>query len=115
PFPWTRTDAPATRRSEALAAVRAMPAGTFGPFSAQTAFAESSAPVCAYWPFASAAPEPTLTALPNVPTLIVSGADDLRTPTANADAVKAMIPDATVLVVAGTGHSALTTEFGHCG
>jgi pimeloyl-ACP methyl ester carboxylesterase len=115
PFPWNRADAPAARRSEALAAARAMPAGTFGPFSPRTAFDESSAPVCAYWPFATAAPETTITSIPNVPTLIISGADDLRTPTANALAVKAMIPDATIVVVPGTGHSALTTEFGHCG
>jgi hypothetical protein len=49
-----------------------------------------------------------------VPTLIVSGADDLRTPTANARAVAAMIPDAAVVVVPQTGHSVLTTEFGAC-
>jgi hypothetical protein len=49
-----------------------------------------------------------------VPTLIISGADDLRTPTANADAVAAMIPDAKVVVVPQTGHSVLTTEFGSC-
>jgi len=115
PFPWTRTDAPATRGKEALAAARAMPSGTFGPFSATVAFDESSAPVCAYWPFATAAPEQTITALPNVPTLIISGADDMRTPTSNALAVKALIPDATIVTVPDTGHSALTTEFGHCG
>jgi pimeloyl-ACP methyl ester carboxylesterase len=114
PFPWARTDAPAQRASEALAAAKALPAGSFGPFSAQTAYDESSAPDCAYWPFASAAPETDVTGLPDVPTLIISGADDLRTPTANARAVAAMIPDATVVVVPQTGHSVLTTEDGTC-
>ena len=111
-----RPTRPRSASREALARrPRRCPAGTFGPFTAATAFDESSAPVCAYWPFATAAPETTITALPNVPTLIISGADDLRTPTANADAVKALIPDATIVVVPQTGHSALTTEFGTCG
>ncbi len=115
PFPWVRTDTPAQRTSEALAAAKALPAGTFGPFSALTAFQESTAPDCAYWSFASAAPETTVTTLPNVPTLIISGQDDMRTPTANALQVASMIPDATVVVVPQTGHSVLTTEFGSCG
>jgi pimeloyl-ACP methyl ester carboxylesterase len=114
PYPWLRS-APATDRiAAALAAAKALPAGTFGPFSYATAFEQSSAADCAYWPFSSAAPEATITALPNVPTLIISGADDLRTPTANAQQVAAMIPDATVVVVPQTGHSVLTTEFGSC-
>ena len=114
PFPWSRSAASSERIAAALAAAKALPAGTFGPFSAQTAFDQSSAADCAYWPFATAAPEPDVTALPNVPTLIISGADDLRTPTSNAQQIAAMIPDATVLVVPQTGHSVLTTEFGSC-
>jgi pimeloyl-ACP methyl ester carboxylesterase len=114
PYPWLRTATATDRIAAALAAAKAMPAGTFGPFSYTTAFEQSSAIDCAYWPFGSAAPEPTITALPNVPTLIISGADDLRTPTANAQQVAAMIPDATVVVVPQTGHSVLTTEFGSC-
>jgi len=114
PFPWNRADAPAARLDEALAAAQALPAGSFGPFSARTAVLGGTASACAYWPFATAAPEPAVTSLPNVPTLILSGADDMRTPTANADAVAAMIPDATVVVVPQTGHSVLTTELSSC-
>jgi pimeloyl-ACP methyl ester carboxylesterase len=114
PFPWNRADAPAARLAEALAAAQALPAGSFGPFSARTAVLGGVASACAYWPFATAAQEPTITSLPNVPTLIISGADDMRTPTANADAVAAMIPDATVVVVPQTGHSVLTTELSSC-
>jgi pimeloyl-ACP methyl ester carboxylesterase len=114
PFPWTRTDTPAQRVAEALAYAKSQPPGTFGPFSYLTAYQESSTPDCAYWPFATAAPETTVTTLPNVPTLIISGADDMRTPTANARQVATMIPDAQVVVVPQTGHSVLTTEFGTC-
>ena len=113
-FPWVRTDPAPQRAAEALAAAKALPAGTFGPFSYLTAYQESSAVDCAYWPFASAAPEPLITTLPDVPTLIISGADDLRTPTSNAREVAALIPDATVVVVPQTGHSVLTTESGSC-
>jgi pimeloyl-ACP methyl ester carboxylesterase len=114
PFPWVRTDPGPQRAAEALAAAKALPAGSFGPFSYVTAYQESSAPDCAYWPFASAAPEPAITTLPDVPTLIISGADDLRTPTSNARQVATLIPDATVVVVPQTGHSVLTTESGSC-
>ena len=113
-FPWTRGSAPAVRKQQALSAAAAMPAGTFGPFSYKTAVSQSVAPICAYWPFASAAPEPAVTALPNVPTLIISGADDLRTPTSNAQTLANMIPDAKVVVVPQTGHSVLGTEPGTC-
>jgi pimeloyl-ACP methyl ester carboxylesterase len=114
PFPWVRTDPATQRAAEARAAAKALPAGTFGPFSYLTAYQQSSAADCAYWPFASGAPEPAITTLPDVPTLIISGADDLRTPTSNARAVAALIPDATVVVVPQTGHSVLTTESGSC-
>ena len=114
PFPWVRTDTTAQRSAEALAYAQALPPGSFGPFSYRTAYDGSTTPACAYWPFATAAPEPAVTTLPNVPTLIISGADDLRTPTANALAVAALIPDAKVVVVPQTGHSVLTTEFGSC-
>jgi pimeloyl-ACP methyl ester carboxylesterase len=115
PFPWNRAATPAVRLSEAVAAANSMPAGSFGPFSAQTAVGLSLAQFCAYWPFATAAPETTITSLPDVPTLIINGADDLRTPNSDAQAVQAMIPGSTIVVVPQTGHSALTTEFGSCG
>jgi TAP-like protein len=74
----------------------------------------SDMPACAYWPFASPAPPISVGALPDVPALILSGADDLRTPTANARAVAAGIPDAHLLVVPDTGHSVLTQEPTSC-
>ena len=47
------------------------------------------------WPNADPAPEPAVTALPDVPTLLLSGAADFRTPVSGADEVRALIPDAT--------------------
>ncbi|MGA2471764.1 MAG: alpha/beta fold hydrolase [Solirubrobacteraceae bacterium] len=114
PFPWNRSDTPTARESDALAAFQAQPAATFTPFTAQTAYDTSDAPQCAGWQFATADPESTTGTLPNVPTLILSGAEDLRTPTANATAVATQIPDATVLVVPNTGHSVLGSDPTSC-
>ena len=113
PFPWQRTAAPATRSAEALAALRAIPAASFYPFDPTTALDASLIPDCEDWPDASP-PPPAAGALPDVPTLILSGEQDLRTPTANARAVAARIPDAQVLTVPYTGHSVLGSDFSGC-
>jgi pimeloyl-ACP methyl ester carboxylesterase len=114
PFPWVRSDMPAARLAEATAAASALPAGSFGPFSASAAINLSLVPDCVYWPNADASAEAAVTALPNVPTLIISGADDLRTPTEDARKVASMIPDAQVLVVPQTGHSVISSEPTSC-
>lgn len=46
--------------------------------------------------------------------MILSGEDDLRTPTANAREVAAQIPESQLLIVPDTGHSVLTAESGSC-
>jgi pimeloyl-ACP methyl ester carboxylesterase len=113
PFPWSRSASAATRFNEALAYVHAQPAADFYPFSASTALEDSILPACAGWPDASPAP-PAPSALPDVPTLILSGAQDLRTPTSNARQVAAKIPDAQLLVVPFTGHSVIGSDFSDC-
>jgi pimeloyl-ACP methyl ester carboxylesterase len=113
PFPWQRAAAPATRLAEALGALHALPSADFYPFDANTALSDSLVSACAGWPDAAAAP-PAPGALPNVPTLIFSGAQDLRTPTSNARRVAALIPDAQLLVVPFTGHSVIGSDFSGC-
>ncbi len=113
PFPWQRSAPQATRLAEALAYVHAQPASDFYPFDAITAYANSLVPACAGWPDASAAP-PAQSALPDVPTLILSGEQDLRTPTADARHLAALIPDAQLLVVPFTGHSVLGGDLSDC-
>jgi pimeloyl-ACP methyl ester carboxylesterase len=113
PFPWQRAAAPATRLAEATGALHALPSSDFYPFDADTALNSSLISSCAGWPDASAAsivPD----ALPNVPTLILSGAQDLRTPTSNARSLAALIPDAQLLVVPFTGHSVVGSDFNNC-
>jgi pimeloyl-ACP methyl ester carboxylesterase len=113
-FPWSRTASPGTRLAQAKAQLNSLPASSLAPFTAANALALSDVPACAFWPFATPAPPVLDQPLPNVPTLILSGADDLRTPTSGASAVAAQIPDAHLLVVPDTGHSVLTTEPTKC-
>jgi pimeloyl-ACP methyl ester carboxylesterase len=113
-YPWKRSSAPSVRLEEASAAFRALPASSFYPFDAATAANASLLPGCAHWPFSSPAPPAATGALPDVPTLILSGAQDLRTPTSGARRVAALIPDAHVLVVPYTGHSVLGSDLSGC-
>jgi pimeloyl-ACP methyl ester carboxylesterase len=112
-FPWQRSASPSTRVAEALGALRALPASAFYPFSASIEWADSVVPGCAQWPSVAPAP-PAIVPLPDVPTLILSGAQDLRTPTSGAEAVAARIPGSQLVVVPYTGHSVLGTEFSGC-
>jgi hypothetical protein len=113
PFPWQRTSTASTRLAEALGSLHALPSSDFYPFDTSTAWTNSLLRVCASWPDASA-PPPALGALPSVPTLILSGAQDLRTPPSGAQAVAALIPGAQLLLVPYTGHSVLGSDFSGC-
>jgi pimeloyl-ACP methyl ester carboxylesterase len=113
-FPWNPAAGPLTRLREARTALTALPTGAFAPFTPANALALSDMPACSRWPLTEGAPEVDTAPLPNVPTLILSGADDLRTPTANAQEVAAQIPDSHLLVVPNTGHSVLGTEPTKC-
>ena len=113
PFPWQRAAPPATRLAEAAAFVHAHPASDFYPFDATTAFTDGLLSACFDWPYASA-PPPASGALPNVPTLLLSGEQDLRTPTANALRIASLIPDAQTLLVPFTGHSVIGSDLTSC-
>lgn len=113
PFPWQRSAPAATRLAEASAALAAQPAAAFYPFDAATAFGNGLVADCARWPVASDAP-PLLTALPSVPALILSGSQDLRTPTSGARSVAARIGGSQLLVVPFTGHSVLGSDLSGC-
>jgi hypothetical protein len=113
PFPWQRGAPEATRSSEALAALHAIPEADFYPFDTTTALDAGSVIECEAWPNAAPAP-PAPGPLPDVPTLILSGEQDMRTPTPYARSVAAEIPDAQLLLVPYTGHSVLGSDLGSC-
>jgi pimeloyl-ACP methyl ester carboxylesterase len=112
-FPWQRAASRTTRLAEAIAFAHARPVGDFYPFDAVTALQSGLTSSCAGWPDASAAP-PAAGTMPNVPTLILSGEQDLRTPTSTALLVASLIPDAQMVLVPFTGHSVIGSDLTHC-
>jgi pimeloyl-ACP methyl ester carboxylesterase len=113
PFPWQRSAPEATRAVEAEAALNALPSSDFYPFDPESALSDQTFPLCVSWPDASP-PPPPVGALPNVPTLILSGAQDLRTPTENARQVAGLIHDAQLVQVPYTGHSVVGSDLTGC-
>lgn len=113
PFPWDRAAPRATRLAQARAAVQALPASLFAPFSKSAALRSDMITICANWPVASP-PPPGPRPLPTVPTLILEGSADTRTPPASGAAVAAQIPGARLLTVPFSGHSVLGSEPAGC-
>lgn len=114
PFPWSRAASPSGRLSEAKAQIHALGARRIAPFTEADVLGLSDIPACAFWPFTTPAPAVQDTRFPSVPTLILSGAEDLRTPTANAREVAAEIPGSKLLVVPNVGHSVLGEDPTRC-
>jgi fermentation-respiration switch protein FrsA (DUF1100 family) len=66
--------------------------------------------MCKFWVVANKEPPAGPTQLPAVPTLIVSGLDDLRTPAEDAQALAAATPGAQLLLVPDVGHSVIQSS-----
>lgn len=109
-FPWNPTANAVKRLREAKAALSAIGNRPFAPFTTANALALSDVPTCADWPRTPGGPEVNAAPLPDVPTLILSGANDLRTPTSGAREVAGQIADSQLLVVPNTGHSVLGAD-----
>ena len=102
-LPWTTAD-PADARSASLAQAFAdLGDAAVAPFSIPNVSSDSPAAACLAWPDAATDPL-TPGPLPAVPTLLLSGGQDLRTPTASARAVATRSPSAAVVVAPGWGH-----------
>ena len=112
-FPWDRTAGAAQRAAQAKAAAQAHPPADFGAFGWGVALRSEVIPVCLGWPNASPAPAPP-TPLPQVPTLVITGGGDVRTPLEDAQSVASRIPGAQILAVPYVGHSVLSSEIGGC-
>jgi pimeloyl-ACP methyl ester carboxylesterase len=95
------------------AAVAALAPESVAPFAPQVvADVSGTSKFCLGWPdapLAQAAVTP-----PTVPTLILSGGDDLRTPPADAAAIAATLPDVQLLTVPDSGHSVGSTDTTGC-
>jgi pimeloyl-ACP methyl ester carboxylesterase len=116
PMPWPRTTPPDPAERHRLAAADAatIPDSAFEPFDRGTALASDTLELCESWPAAPVAPDLGSGPLPDVPVLLVEGADDLRTPVENAQRVAQSFPRAQVVVAPDTGHSAISSDFSGC-
>jgi len=115
PLPWT-PGTPVEQRPAALAQQLAtLPADAFAPFDRQIAGADVVS-LCLRWPDVPRPPAATPAApYPSVPTLILQGAEDLRTPPEGSAAVAARIPGAVRVVIPGVGHSTISDPRGCAG
>ena len=87
-----------------------------GPFDRTAVlFASSPFQLCARWPTAPAEPLLPDGPFPAVPTLVLAGEDDLRTPLEGARRIAARIPGATLVAAPETGHSVLSGFPRRCG
>jgi pimeloyl-ACP methyl ester carboxylesterase len=108
-FPWDRTAPSSIRAQQANAFARSLGPGAFSPFDVTTAVTSEIISLCVGWPVATPAFQ-FAGPLPNVPTLVINGAADVRTPLEDANRIKALIPAAQILAVPFTGHSALASD-----
>ena len=116
PMPWPRATPPdaAERHRLAEADAATIPESAFAPFDRATALASDTLELCESWPAAPVAPDLGSGQFPDVPVLLVEGADDLRTPVENAQQAAQSFPRAQVVVAPDTGHSAIGSDFYGC-
>jgi pimeloyl-ACP methyl ester carboxylesterase len=108
-FPWNRAANRGTRVQQARAIVRSLGNGPFYPFDGASALGTEIIDLCLGWP--TMTPPPVSAGpLPDVPTLVVNGGADLRTPLEDASSLRALLPKAQVLALPYTGHSALASD-----
>ncbi len=110
--PWAPGTPVADRPAAISAALTAIPPAQLAPFGPAGVREFGEADLCRSWPAAPVVQQHA--ALPAVPTLILSGDQDLRTPRAAALAVAARIPGARVLRVPQVGHSVLGSDISDC-
>jgi pimeloyl-ACP methyl ester carboxylesterase len=106
-LPWARDTPPSQRQNLAEQALSGYSDDAFAPLDRATVLASSLIPMCKFWRSANSEPPFGKTTLPPLPTLIVSGLDDLRTPVEDAAALAATSPSARLLRVPDVGHSVI--------
>jgi pimeloyl-ACP methyl ester carboxylesterase len=113
-FVWSAGDSLAARRAKVHAEQVALTAAEVAPFSRATVIEASGIADCEHWPAAGADPAREPGPLPHVPTLILSGGNDVRTPLEQATMLSSQIPGSILLAVPGVGHSVIGTDPSGC-
>ncbi|MDQ1679524.1 MAG: hypothetical protein QOI42_383, partial [Frankiaceae bacterium] len=112
-LPYSYADPVDVRVAKAQAALAALPDSSFAPFSRAAIDVSSVPEICQQWPDGTFRPE-SEAPMPDVPTLILSGGVDLRTPLEGAQALAAQIPHPQIVTLAGSGHDVGDTDFTGC-
>lgn len=112
-LPYSLGAAPAARAALASAALAAIPPSDYAPWSAEAVRSSSYVDDCLLFP-ATPAPAPSSGPLPSVPTLLLAGRLDVRTPLENARDLKALVPGAQLVAVPGNGHDVVDTDATGC-
>ncbi|HMJ32929.1 MAG TPA: alpha/beta fold hydrolase [Baekduia sp.] len=94
--------------------VDGVPDSAFAPFSRAAVTDTSVAHDCLRWPWGDTPAGPSTDPLPDVPTLLLSGRLDTRTPLENSNEMVPLLPHAQLLTVAGTGHDVLDSDITGC-
>jgi pimeloyl-ACP methyl ester carboxylesterase len=114
PLPWPRGTPLADRLAVARAAALALPPAAFAPFDAEVAYADEI-DLCLRWPDPGRPPRALGGVYPAVPTLILQGEADLRTPPEVSARIAAAIPGARRVTVPGVGHAIVGADPSGCG
>ena len=115
PFPWSPASAPDRGRDRLLnQRVAQLGSRAFRPFGPGVAVGIGTVtPSCLRWPSVPP-PAPVSAAGPSVPTLVLSGLEDFRTPIENARSVAAGYPNARLLPIPYAGHSVVGSDPSGC-
>jgi pimeloyl-ACP methyl ester carboxylesterase len=114
PLPWDATTPLADRRAEARRRAEVLGPAAFRPFDFDSVAADLI-DLCLRWPGVprpAGAVEPA--PYPAVPTLLLQGGEDLRTPPAVSARVAGRIPGAARVVVPGVGHAPSLADRSGC-
>jgi pimeloyl-ACP methyl ester carboxylesterase len=115
PLPWDPGTPIDQRQAVSDQRAAAQGAAAFFPFDPPTA-AEDEISLCLRWPdVPHPAPSQSPPPYPAVPTLILQGGEDLRTPPEESARVAARIPGAVRVVVPGAGHAITGSDPSGCG
>jgi pimeloyl-ACP methyl ester carboxylesterase len=113
-LPWPRGTLFDQRRAAARALASSLGPGAFFPFDYRTVEADTIN-LCLRWPEFPASPALPPGPYPSVPTLILQGGEDLRTPPSTSARVAEQIPGAVRIVVEGVGHGVVDGDPSLCG
>jgi pimeloyl-ACP methyl ester carboxylesterase len=114
PLPWPRGTPLADRFRVARDRALALPAAAFSPFDAQVAYADEI-DLCLRWPDPGQPPRAPAGPYPAVPTLLLQGEEDLRTPPETSAHIASLIPGAQRVTVPGVGHAIIGGDPSGCG